>query len=223
MKGLGRYLVIMTAPALLPALAFAAEVAPATSLEFVPRHVGVVREARACDFTLVTLGNWQVDRQQDLLNRQEADDTSLRRSLPTAAISSHRRAHSFRRGIYLQDVLAAERQYALPRGLLDALIWTESRYNPLAMSKAGAAGLGQLMPATARELGVINRYDPRSNLSGAARYLRQLLDRFGMVHLAIAAYNAGPGAIEATRGIPDNAETPGYVQSVLVAWQNLRR
>jgi len=83
--------------------------------------------------------------------------------------------------------------------LLDALIWTESRCNPLAVSKAGAAGLGQLMPGTARELGVANRFDPRANLSGAARYLRQMLDRFGSSHLALAAYNAGPGAVEQAR------------------------
>lgn len=86
-------------------------------------------------------------------------------------------------------------RYALPTGLLDALVWTESRYNPLAVSRVGAAGLGQLMPATARELGVSNRFDPMANIDGAARYLRQMLDRFGTVHLALAAYNAGPRAV----------------------------
>ena len=102
--------------------------------------------------------------------------------------------------------------------LLDALIWTESRYNPFAVSGAGAAGLGQLMPATARELGVANRFDPRANLWATARYLRQLLDKFGVVHLAVAAYNAGPGAVERAGGIPLNGETPSYVRKVLVFW-----
>ena len=102
---------------------------------------------------------------------------------------------------------------------MDALIWTESRYNPLAVSGAGAAGLGQLMPGTARELGVFNRLDPRANLIGAARYLKQMLDKFGMVHLAVAAYNAGPGAVERAGGIPLNGETPGYVRSVLEFWE----
>ena len=96
-------------------------------------------------------------------------------------------APNYRRAAYLPHVYAAEAQYGLPTGLLDALIWTESRYNPFAVSGAGAAGLGQLMPGTARELGVFNRFDPRTNLMGAARYLRQMLDKFGMVHLAIAA------------------------------------
>ncbi len=127
-------------------------------------------------------------------------------------------ASNFRRAAYLPHVYAAEAQYGLPTGLLDALIWTESRYNPFAISGAGAAGLGQLMPKTARELGVANRFDPRANLWAAARYLRQMLDKFGMVHLAIAAYNAGPGAVERAGGIPLNGETPSYVRNVLSFW-----
>ena len=125
----------------------------------------------------------------------------------------------FRRASYLPHIYAAEAKYSLPAGLLDALVWTESRYNPFAVSLAGAAGLGQLMPATARELGVSNRFDPMANIFGAARYLRQLLDRFGVVHLAVAAYNAGPGAVERAGGIPRNGETPGYVRDVLRHWQ----
>lgn len=125
---------------------------------------------------------------------------------------------SWRRTIYLPQVLAAEARYSLPTGLLDALVWTESRYNPLAVSTAGAAGLGQLMPGTARALGITNRYDPGTNILGAARYLRQMLDRFGLVHLAVAAYNAGPGAVERAGGIPINGETPGYVRDVLHSW-----
>lgn len=127
--------------------------------------------------------------------------------------------NGFRRAAYLPHVYAAEAQFGLPTGLLDALIWTESRYNPFAVSKAGAAGLGQLMPGTAKELGVANRFDPLANLAGAARYLRQMLDRFGVVHLALAAYNAGPGAVERAKGIPRNGETPGYVRNVLARWR----
>ena len=125
----------------------------------------------------------------------------------------------FRRASYLPHVYAAEAQYSLPGGLLDALVWTESRYNPLAISKAGAAGLGQLMPGTARDLGVSNRFDPKANILGAARYLRQMLDKFGVVHLALAAYNAGPGAVERAGGIPRNGETPAYVREVLRHWR----
>ena len=125
----------------------------------------------------------------------------------------------FRRASYLPHVYAAEAQYSLPSGLLDALVWTESRYNPMAISKVGAAGLGQLMPGTARDLGVANRFDPMANIFGAAKYLRQMLDKFGVVHLALAAYNAGPGAVERAGGIPRNGETPVYVRNVLRHWQ----
>jgi Transglycosylase SLT domain len=169
-------------------------------------------------FQLVTHGVWQGTGPGLIM----IADTSVQHGPAKPATTRQKRtappAPSFRRSIYLPHVYAAEAQYRLPSGLLDALIWTESRYNPLAVSRAGAAGLGQLMPGTARELGVANRFDPRANLSAAARYLRQMLDKFGMVHLAVAAYNAGPRAVERAGGIPLNDETPAYVRSVLEFW-----
>lgn len=127
-------------------------------------------------------------------------------------------ASNFREAIYLPLIREAELRYRLPPRLLQALIWAESRFNPMAVSPAGAAGLAQLMPGTARELGVTNRHDPAQNIDGGARYLRQMLDRFGSVHLALAAYNAGPGAVSKAGGIPKNRETPGYVRSILDRW-----
>lgn len=115
----------------------------------------------------------------------------------------------------------AERKHKLPEGLLSALIWQESRFNPLAVSPAGAAGLAQLMPATARDLGVTNRHDPHQSIDGGARYLRRMLDQFGSIPLALAAYNAGPNAVKRVGGIPRNKETPGYVTKVLQRWQSL--
>ena len=126
----------------------------------------------------------------------------------------------YREAIYLPLIREAELRHRLPPRLLQALIWVESRFNPLAVSPAGAAGLAQLMPATARELGVVNRHDPQQNIDGGARYLRQMLDRFGSVHLALAAYNAGPGAVTKAGGIPRNRETPGYVRSVVDRWMS---
>ena len=138
--------------------------------------------------------------------------------LPTVE-ASERTDISFRENLYMEAIAEAERRYGLPTNLLRALIWTESRFNPMALSPAGAAGLAQLMPATARELGVRNRHDPLASIDGGARYLRAMLDRFDAVHLALAAYNAGPGAVSRSRGIPHNGETPQYVRSVLVRWR----
>ncbi|WP_346031701.1 lytic transglycosylase domain-containing protein [Erythrobacter westpacificensis] len=129
---------------------------------------------------------------------------------------------SYREAIYEPLIREAEVRYRLPPGLMQALVWAESRFNPMAISPVGAAGLAQLMPATARELGVRNRHDPAQNIDGGARYLRQMLDRFGDVQLALAAYNAGPGAVTRAGGIPRNRETPAYVRSVLQRWMAYR-
>ena len=99
--------------------------------------------------------------------------------------------------------------------LLAAVVWQESRWNPQAVSRKGAMGLAQLMPATARILGV-NPADPIANLNGGARYLRQLLDQFdGDVERALAAYNAGPGRVRSAGGVPAIAETKAYVTSIV--------
>ena len=99
--------------------------------------------------------------------------------------------------------------------LLAALIWQESRWNARAVSRKGAMGLTQLMPGTARQLGV-NPADPMANLVGGARYLRRLLDQFdGNVEKALAAYNAGPGRVRSAGGIPAIAETQNYVASIV--------
>jgi len=97
--------------------------------------------------------------------------------------------------------------------LLGALIWQESRFCTDAVSPKGALGLGQLMPGTALELNV-DPLDPAENLSGAARYLRRQHDSFGDWDLALAAYNAGPGAVRRYGGVPPYPETQAYVREV---------
>jgi len=110
----------------------------------------------------------------------------------------------------------AEARLGLPRGLVEAVARVESGLNPRAVSPAGALGLMQLMPGTARVLGASDPFDPAQNVEAGARYLRHLLDRFGgNLRLALAAYNPGPGAVERHGGVPPYAETRAYVDKVL--------
>jgi soluble lytic murein transglycosylase-like protein len=114
-------------------------------------------------------------------------------------------------------------RYGVDPNLLRALIAQESGFDPNATSAAGAQGLTQLMPSTAASLGVTNPYDPVQSIDGGAQYLRTQLDRFGGdVSKALAAYNAGPGAVERFGGVPPYAETQRYVQQVLGRYQAYR-
>lgn len=109
----------------------------------------------------------------------------------------------------------AEARYGVDAGLLAAVARQESGFDPRAVSPAGAQGLMQLMPATARGLGVSDSFDPAQAVDGAARLLRDLTQRFGSTELALAAYNAGPGAVIRYDGVPPYAETRNYVRSIM--------
>lgn len=125
----------------------------------------------------------------------------------------------FRRRGYFAMMSNIACQYGLPVGLFDAMIIRESRYNASIYSPKNAFGLTQLMPGTAAGLGV-NRYDVEQNLRGGARYLRQQLDKFGQYHLALAAYNAGPGRVK-NGLVPPIVETQDYVSNILLNWSRL--
>lgn len=114
------------------------------------------------------------------------------------------------------EIDAAAASNGIDPALLKGLVSQESGFDPNARSGAGAVGLTQLMPGTAAGLGVTNPLDPTQSLQGGARYLKQQLDRFGGdERLALAAYNAGPGAVTKHGGVPPYAETQHYVDSVI--------
>ena len=117
---------------------------------------------------------------------------------------------------YAAETEAAAVRHGVDPGLVRAVIEAESGFDPTARSAAGAQGLMQLMPGTAHGLGVTDPFDPGQSIDGGTRYLRGQLDRFGGdVRLALAAYNAGPGAVERYGGVPPYTETERYVERVL--------
>ena len=135
------------------------------------------------------------------------EPTSISAARPTAAASDA--------GVRLA---AEARNHGLAPGLLEAVAWQESRGQMSAVSVKGALGVMQLMPATAAELGV-DPGDLADNIRGGALYLRRQLDRFGSVPLALAAYNAGPGAVARHGGIPPYRETRDYVAKIMGRWR----
>ncbi len=125
---------------------------------------------------------------------------------------------------YKDDIRLAARTYQLETALIRAVIHAESSFKASAISKAGAQGLMQLMPATAKELGVSDAFKPSENIQAGSRYLAQLLARFdGDITLACAAYNAGASRVEQYQGVPPFAETKAYVERVNILLQRYRK
>jgi len=113
------------------------------------------------------------------------------------------------------DISRIAKKYNVPENIFRALVQKESSGNPNAVSKKGAVGLTQLMPATAKAMGVVNRNDPIQNLEGGAKYLRMQMDEFKSLPLALAAYNAGPANVKKYKGIPPFKETQDYVRKIM--------
>lgn len=152
-----------------------------------------------------------------------ADATGLALDLPEAIVADAARQAGLVPAAYAAKVAELAHRFDLSPTLLEAVVWQESRWRADAVSPAGARGLAQLMPGTARDLGV-NPDDPFANLEGGARYLRQQMDRFdGDLERALAAYNAGPGRVIRAGGIPAIRETQTYVAAIMGRLSNHSR
>lgn len=139
----------------------------------------------------------------------------------TSTSTSNATASSTVSGNFSDLINQASQKYGVSAGLIQSIIKAESNFNPNAVSSAGAQGLMQLMPGTARGLGVTDSLDPAQNIEGGTKFLRRLLDHYdGNVRLAVAAYNAGPGAVDKYGGIPPYQETQTYVNRVLGYYQS---
>lgn len=160
------------------------------------------------DFEAIALGQKNIPHRglafdEDRREREGQDRRPVARMPPTAPPE-------------IEPLLAAAAaRHGVPLALLRAVVAVESGFRPLVVSPAGAQGLMQLMPATARDMGVKDPFDPADNVNGGARYLAFLLKHFGDEELAVAAYNAGPGRVARAGRVPDIPETRAYVKNVL--------
>ncbi|RHZ97840.1 lytic transglycosylase domain-containing protein [Cereibacter sphaeroides] len=151
------------------------------------------------------------------LSQQYESSTRLKPKVETLAAALPTARYNGRyKGEFLESAKSAARKHGVPEDLYLRLVQQESGWNPGAVSVKGATGLAQLMPGTAQLLRV-NINDPHQNLEGGARYLKMMYNKFGTWQLALAAYNAGPQAVEKHSGIPPYRETQNYVK---VIWGN---
>ena len=162
----------------------------------------------------VTLDRSLVDKiLPDEVPHPEPERAQAAADIPKLPVTS--RGAQLRDTIYDELIMAAAQTHGVDPVLVQALIQVESNYQPRARSHKGAMGLMQLMPATAREYNVRNAYDPKANIDAGVRKLKSLIDKYRVFDLALAAYNAGEGAVERFKGIPPYRETQNYVSRIL--------
>ena len=185
------------------------------------RTVSVKAHKAAGDTTVLTLrSGGEVTLDTTLIEKILPDEVPYPEPpAPQAAAETPRlpvsRAAQLRDTIYGELIEAAAQTHGVDPVLVQALIQVESNYQPRARSHKGAMGLMQLMPATAREYNVRNAYDPKANIDAGVRKLKSLIDKYRVFDLALAAYNAGEGAVERFKGIPPYRETQNYVSRIL--------
>lgn len=156
-----------------------------------------------------------------LLDQYLGGDSRVTTLPPAVSRKSQSEGNERVQGKFADIIQQAAQKYNVDPRLIQAVIRAESNFNPKATSSAGAMGLMQLMPATAAGLGVTDPYDPKDNIFGGTKFLARLLQKYkNDVSLALAAYNAGPGAVDRYGGIPPYSETRTYVQRVLQYYQS---
>ena len=164
----------------------------------------------------------EVTCDKNLISRIESDevpyvDPDAQKPSDASTPADQRERPSLDGTPYAEFIAAAAQAHGVDPLLVKALIQVESGYRPTARSPKGAVGLMQIMPSTARAYKVRNPFDPKANIEAGVRHLKALLDRFGLdrTELALAAYNAGPGAVEKFNGVPPYRETRDYVSRIL--------
>ena len=187
------------------------------------RTLSVKSHAIEGDSIILTLrSGGQVTCDKNLIEKIEADevpyvDSDAPKSSDVPAADQQADRPTLAGTPYAELIAAASQAHGVDPMLVKALIQVESGYRPKARSPKGAVGLMQIMPATAREYKVRNPFDPKANIEAGVKHLRSLLERFGRerTELALAAYNAGPGAVERFNGVPPYRETRNYVARIL--------